>query len=126
MNDFEERHNDDKEEWLQFGSNEAEKIRMLGCWVGAKEEVKNRKKELMVSGPSEKQPQRKPAFKETQSQDCRSMRGKWIFVRSWTISEIKSLQSIMDRCYRYIWSNKRTQPLREMNAMSPHKHARWT
>ena len=44
MNEFEEKNNDDKEEWLQFGSNEAEEIRMLGCWVGAKANVKNRNK----------------------------------------------------------------------------------
>ena len=31
MNEFEQRNNDDKEEWLQFGTNEAEEIRMLGC-----------------------------------------------------------------------------------------------
>ena len=44
LNEFEERTNDDEEEWLEFGSNEAEEIRMLGCWVGANADVKNRKK----------------------------------------------------------------------------------
>ena len=76
LNEFEERNNDDKEEWLQFSSNEAEEIRMLGCWVGAKADVKNRKKSEWSLGPSEKLPQRKLAVKETISQDCRSMCGK--------------------------------------------------
>ena len=43
-NDFEERNNDDKEETLVFGSEDRSKIRMLGCWVGPEEDIKNRKR----------------------------------------------------------------------------------
>ena len=31
---WEERNNDDKEERLEFGTREGEKIRILGSWVG--------------------------------------------------------------------------------------------
>ena len=44
MESFEERNNDEKEERLDFGSEEGKKIRMLGCWIGAEEDVRNRKK----------------------------------------------------------------------------------
>ena len=42
MAEFEERNNDDKEERAVFGTDEADLIRMLGCWLGSKENVKNR------------------------------------------------------------------------------------
>ena len=42
MAEFEERNNDDKEERAVFGTDEADLIRMLGCWLGSKEDVKNR------------------------------------------------------------------------------------
>ena len=32
--EFEEKNNDDKEEKLEFGSEEGNKIRMLGSWIG--------------------------------------------------------------------------------------------
>ena len=43
MDLFEERNNDDKEEFVSLGSAEANKVRMLGCWLGDTEDVKNRK-----------------------------------------------------------------------------------
>ena len=36
MEKFEEKNNTDKEEKALFGSEEAEEIRMLGCWLGPK------------------------------------------------------------------------------------------
>ena len=44
MKQFEDKNNEDKEERLDFGSEEGRSIRMLGCWIGAEEYVKNRKK----------------------------------------------------------------------------------
>ena len=44
MNDFEERHNDDKEEWLQFGSNEAEKFGCLAAGSEPKKTLRTGKK----------------------------------------------------------------------------------
>ena len=42
MASFEERNNDDKEEVLDFGSETAGTVRMLGCWMGWKEDVDKR------------------------------------------------------------------------------------
>ena len=39
---FEERNNDDKEEVVEFGSEESGNTRMLGTWLGWDEDVKNR------------------------------------------------------------------------------------
>ena len=41
---FEEKNNDDKEEELIFGTEEGEKIRMLGSYIGRKEDEKQRVK----------------------------------------------------------------------------------
>ena len=42
MNAFEERNNDNKEETLDFGTEEGNKIRMLGSWMGWEEDVNQR------------------------------------------------------------------------------------
>ena len=42
MAEFEEQNNDDEEEKAVFGTDEADLIRMMGCWLGSKEDVKNR------------------------------------------------------------------------------------
>ena len=42
MNKFEERHNDDKEEQLNFGKEDSSKIRMLGCYMGEEEDTRQR------------------------------------------------------------------------------------
>ena len=39
MGRFEERNNDDKEEKVDFGSEESGKVRMLGTWLGWREDV---------------------------------------------------------------------------------------
>ncbi len=44
MNMFEERNNEDIEEILNFGKEDSKKIRMLGCYMGEKEDTKQRKK----------------------------------------------------------------------------------
>ena len=44
MDRFEEKNNDDKEEVLEFGKRESGKIRMLGSWMGWKEDVDERLK----------------------------------------------------------------------------------
>ncbi len=42
VGEFEECYNDDMEEKLVFGSEESGEIRMLGCWMGWKEDVPQR------------------------------------------------------------------------------------
>ena len=39
---YEERNNDDKEEELLFGEEESGKIRMLGSWMGWREDVEEK------------------------------------------------------------------------------------
>ena len=55
MNKFEERNNDDKQDLLQFGSNEADEIRMIGAGSDRKQTLIRERR--------------------------RSMCGKWKFVR---------------------------------------------
>ena len=38
-------------------------------------------------------------------------------VRAWDRREFKRLQSFMDKCYRYVWSSRREQPLRRMQEL---------
>ena len=42
MESFEQKNNEDKEEKAFFGTTEADEIRRLGCWLGPKQDVKNR------------------------------------------------------------------------------------
>ena len=42
MNTFEEQNKDNKEEYLEFGTEEGKNILMLGPWIGHKEYLKNR------------------------------------------------------------------------------------
>ena len=44
MKNFEEKNNEEKEEKLEFGKDGAGGIRMLGVWIGAKGDIKNRKR----------------------------------------------------------------------------------
>ena len=39
---WEEKNNDDKEEKLEFGQEGSGDIRILGCWMGWEEDVKQR------------------------------------------------------------------------------------
>ena len=36
--------------------------------------------------------------------------------RTWWVKEVKRMQRWMDRCYRYVWSDRNGQPLRQMQA----------
>ena len=38
-------------------------------------------------------------------------------IRVWYRRELKKMQSFMDKCYRYVWSNRREQPLRRMQEL---------
>ena len=100
-------------------SDEADLIRMLGCWLGSKEDVKNRIKRagylwakcrprlLKSKLPRRKQAQIVEACAESVLLfDCA--------VRPWYNSEIKRMQSWIDKRLRYIWSNKKGPPLIQM------------
>lgn len=119
MGRFEERNNDDKEEYLEFGSPESEEIRMLGCYMGMKKDVDMRvrrartawfkvKKRLQTAKISKRLQARviEACVESTILFDCQ--------VRTWQVGEIKRLQSTVDRYYRYVWGRRNTPPLIQM------------
>ena len=119
METFEERNNNNKEETLVFGSEEGKEIRMLGCWMGAEEDIKQRKKRAGGLWCKLKQ-----QLKHTRLSKRRQARvfeacveNALLFdcaTRTWYVKDVKKLQQWADKCVRYIWSNKREPPLREM------------
>ena len=50
MGEWEERNNDTKEEVLEFGTDEGRGVRVLGSWLGAKEDVRERIRRGVGSG----------------------------------------------------------------------------
>ena len=119
MQMFEERNNASKEEKLVFGDSQSADTRMLGCWVDPKIDTRRRisraaklwarvKPQLMKSRLSKRQ-------QALIIQAC--VETGLLFdatTRSWHKSEIKSMQSWIERAYRYVWSNKREAPLKTM------------
>jgi hypothetical protein len=116
---LEEKNNDDKEEVLEFGEDSSDKIRMLGCYMGWKEDIKQRSKRagmawskvrrrLKGSRMSKRMQARivEACVESTILFDCQA--------RTWQAQEVKKLQSIMDRIYRNIWSKHTKPPLIQM------------
>lgn len=123
MGEYEERNNDDKEEYLEFGTIESEEIRMLGCYMGAKKDVDMRikragaawfkiRKRLKKARITKRMQARviEACIESTLLFDCQT--------RTWQVGEVKRLQSTVDRFYRYAWSRRNMQPLRQMQAES--------
>ena len=119
MGRFEEKNNDDKEEVLEFGSSESGRIRMLGSFMGWKEDVEERlkrgrkawwvtKKRLRGAKISRRCQARvvEASVEATLLFDCQA--------RTWTSRELRRLQSFMDGCYRSVWSKKGKAPLMQM------------
>ena len=50
MGRWEENNNEDKEEKVEFGTEEGGKIRILGSWIGGTEDVSNRIRRALVEG----------------------------------------------------------------------------
>jgi len=119
MREFEEKSHDGKEETLKFGHESSGNIRMLGSWIGHRQDLKNRKKRAGGLWAKIKPRLWKSNMSKVQQakvvEAC--VESGLLFdvaVRTWYVSEIKSLQSWVDKCYRYIWSNKKGPPLIEM------------
>ena len=119
MGRFEERNNDSKEEELAFGKEESGQVRMLGSWMGWKEDVDQRlkrgsktwwmtKKRLKGAKISKRLQGRivEACVESTLLFDCH--------VRTWRISEINRLQRQVDRAYRSVWSRGNEPPLMQM------------
>ena len=99
---LEEKNNEDKEEVLDFREESSHNIRMLGCYMGWKEDVNQRcrrsgmawskvKSRLKGSKMSKKMQARivETCVESTMLFDCQA--------RTWQISEINRMQSQMDR-----------------------------
>ena len=121
MNEWEERNNDSKEEVLEFGTREGGEVRVLGSWVSTEADVKNRIKRasglwwrvkgwLKGSRLSKRWQGRvvEACVESSLLYDCQ--------VRVWYKRDMKRLQKWMDKCYRYVWSDRNGEPLRQMEA----------
>ena len=121
MNKWEERNNDAKEEVLEFGTNEGGDVRVLGSWVSSNADVSNRIKRanglwwkvkawLKSSRLTKKWQGRivEACVESSLLYDCQA--------RVWYKRDVKRLQKWMDKCYRYVWSNRNGEPLRQMQA----------
>ena len=119
MAEFEERNNEDKEEHLDFGIEGSGKVRMLGSWMGEAEDTNQRmkrggaawmkvKNRLKKSRMSKRMQARviEACVESTVLFDCQA--------RTWHVTEIQKLQSMMDKRYRQIWSRGTGPPLIQM------------
>ena len=119
MNKWEERNNDDKEEVLEFGTQEGEEVRVLGSWMGTEADLSNRKRRAgMLWSRVKRWLKGSRLSKRWQGRvveacvecsllyDCQA--------RVWYKRDVKKLQKWMDKCYRYVWSDRNGQPLRQM------------
>ena len=113
-----ERNNDDKEEF-DFGDESSDKIRMLGCYMGFEEDVKQRTKRAGSAWVKVKNRLKgSKVSKKIQAQVVQAcVESTLLFdsqARPWRIGEMKKLQQTVDKMYRYIWSRKTQPPLMQM------------
>ena len=116
---FEERNNDGKEESLDFGEEESGKIRMLGCWMGWKQDVDERLKRAGKAWWKTRSRLKGAKFsKKLQARVIEAcVESALLFdcqTRTWQVGEIKRLQRFVDKGYRYVWSRKNKPPLVQM------------
>ena len=104
---------------MDFGSEESGGVRMLGSWLGWKEDVDNRlkragrswfvlRKRLVGSKMSKKMQARvvEVCVESALLFDCQ--------VRVWQVRELNRMQRFLDRIYRHVWSKKTKPPLIQM------------
>ena len=119
MGRWEERNNEDKEEVLEFGTEEGDEVRILGSWMGEKEDMRNRiKRAGMLWGNvkgwlkwfrlSKRWQGRivQACVESSLLYDCQA--------RVWYKKDVNKLQRWMDKCYRFVWSDRNGEPLRQM------------
>ena len=104
---------------VSLGSAEANKGRVLGRWLADTEDVKSRKLRAgKLWGRIRPQLVKSKLSKRQQAVivEC-CVEAGLLFDAStwpWKISELKSMQSWIDKIYRYTWNNKKEAPLRVM------------
>ena len=116
---FEERTNDAKEERARLGTMEANNIRMLGVYLGRKEDISQRlRRGALIFTRTRKRFTKSQLSKRTQAlvvDTC--VKGTMLFncnTRPFYKSELKQLQKTMERRYRLIWGSGNKEPLKEM------------
>ena len=119
MNRFKERNNDDKEEELIFGTEGSEKIRVLGCYLDPEEDVRQRLKRGGAAWCKVKSRLKGSRMsKNTQARVVEAtVESILLFdahARTWQVTELKKLQSCVDKMYRHVWSKKTKPPLKQM------------
>ncbi|XP_075264195.1 uncharacterized protein LOC142356111 [Convolutriloba macropyga] len=112
MSEFEERCHDGKEEFVVFGTETADKTRMLGTRIGKKQDLAAR----INRGNATWNKVRKWFWKSNLSKRTRAVivqatvEATLLFdctVHPWNKSEIRKLQSVADKAYRWIWNEGR-------------------
>ena len=120
---WEERNKEDKEEVLEFGTEEGDEMWILGSWMdvrnGKLEDVRNRIRRagmlwgnlmgwLKGSRLSKRWQGRivQACVESSLLYDCQA--------RVWYKRDVNKLQRWMDKCYRYVWSDRNCEPLRQM------------
>ena len=102
MNRFEERNNDDKEEELIFGTEESNKIRVLGSYLGPAEDIKQRLKRGGAAWVKVKGRLKGSRMsKKVQARVVEACVGSTMLfdsqARTWQVRETKKLQSSLDK-----------------------------
>ena len=115
MKNFEEQCHEGKEEHLALGTSAGGEIRMLGTWIGRKQDVQQRTKRgrhaLMTI---KKRLENTTLSRKTQAMVIQVVvESTMLFnceTRAWQKKEIGELQRVVDQGYRYIWMDKRGGP----------------
>ena len=115
MKNFEEQCHEGKEEHLALGTSAGGEIRMLGTWIGRKQDVQQRTKRGRYALMTIK----KRLKNATLSKKAQAMIVQMVVestmlfnceTRAWQEKEIRELQRAVDQGYRYIWMDKRGGP----------------
>ena len=114
---FEELCHPDKEEHMELGT--PNDIRMLGSYCDRRTDTKKRAERMQKAAFIVKRRlKRSKLSRKTQAKVVEVIvEATGLFdcsIRPWTMTEIKKLQQIVDRMYRFIWSSKKEPPLQEM------------
>ena len=104
---------------MRFGEESAEKIRMLGLFIGRGVDVEERLKRMRKSSfilrkrLKNSKPSKRHHAKIVEL--CMESSGLFICsIRPRHAAEMRKLQRYVYKLYRYIWNNEKKQPLREI------------
>ena len=106
-----------EDEVLYFGTNEDGSVRVLGSWVCVEADMNNWIRR--ANGLWRKVKKRLKSLRQT-----KKWQGRVIdcHARVWYKRDIGKLQSWIDKCYRYVWSNRKAKSKRQMEAREVNMH----